>query len=114
MATARNLPVPFVGFTLRTSNAVDLHTAKQLAEKASVAHNTLEIITATPAEQENWLYRNGHCVGGVNLAIHPSVGVLPTPSTLPPEQEEKQHAGSIGRVGIVRITRSTLATCCYG
>ncbi|WP_018856739.1 hypothetical protein [Rhizobium sp. 42MFCr.1] len=63
--------------TVKAPNAdVDTNCAKRLALKFKLAHETLAYCEATHEQAELWRLRAGHCVGGNNVKMHPSVRAL--------------------------------------
>ncbi len=63
--------------TVEAPNAdIDINCARRLAIKFSLPHQFLSYREATPAEADLWRLRTGHCVGGNNIKMHPSVRPL--------------------------------------
>jgi len=67
--------VSFVTVEARGAD-LDLACAKKLANKFNLRHEILSYRQATPAQAALWQLRAGHCVGGVNMTMHPSVHPL--------------------------------------
>ncbi|MBW9113739.1 hypothetical protein JNB88_08845 [Rhizobium cauense] len=60
--------------TVRAPNAdIDVACARRLATKFKLPHELLAYREATPKQAELWKLRAGHCVGGNNVKMHPSV-----------------------------------------
>jgi len=55
---------------------LDTHLAGELAQSFALTHRLLPIVRADAAGQAEWHARTGHCVGGINMSMHPSVTVL--------------------------------------
>jgi hypothetical protein len=63
--------------TVKAPNAnVDIDCAKRLARAFSLPHEFLPYREATPSQAQLWRLRAGHCVGGNNVKMHPSVKPL--------------------------------------
>jgi hypothetical protein len=63
--------------TVKAPNAdIDIDCAKRLALKFKLPHQVLPYREATPAQADLWRLRAGHCVGGNNVKMHPSVQPL--------------------------------------
>jgi hypothetical protein len=65
---------------------VDVAAARKLAQTFELRHEVLPYREATPTQMETWRYRAGHCVGGNNVKLHPSVEPL----------EGRYFAGGLG------------------
>ncbi len=55
---------------------LDVASARNLATRFGLRHHVLPFRLATATEQERWQFRAGHCVGGANMRMHPSVSPL--------------------------------------
>ncbi len=55
---------------------IDVQCARRLAERFGLHHEILPFRRATEEQAELWRLRAGHCVGGHNVGIHPSVAPL--------------------------------------
>jgi hypothetical protein len=82
LSAAAGLPKQIEAFTLHTNSIVDLQVARRLAELSDMPHHTLKIDYASDEQQRQWVHRNGHCVGGINMALHPTLDSFKKPSTL--------------------------------
>jgi len=51
----------------------DVYIAKKIAKQLNLNHRLLPIKKATIEDQYLWQYQAGHCVGGLNLYMHPTV-----------------------------------------
>jgi hypothetical protein len=56
--------------------SVDVDIATRLARGLRLSHELLPYVGATNEQAELWRLRAGHSVGGVNVAMHPSVSPL--------------------------------------
>lgn len=77
LACSRHLlsSLSFVTVAAPTAD-VDVVCAARLARQFGLRHNILPYCEATPQEAELWRLRAGHCVGGNNVKMHPSVRPL--------------------------------------
>ncbi|MBZ9993088.1 hypothetical protein [Mesorhizobium sp. BH1-1-4] len=55
---------------------LDVACARNLATRFGLRHKVLPFRLASAVEQERWQFRAGHCVGGANMKMHPSVSPL--------------------------------------
>lgn len=63
--------------TVKAPNAdIDINCAGRLAKKFSLPHQFLPYREANAAQKDLWRLRAGHCVGGNNVKMHPSVRPL--------------------------------------
>jgi hypothetical protein len=77
LACSRHLLADLSFVTVAAPTAdVDVACATRLARQFGLRHEILPYREATPAEADLWRYRAGHCVGGNNVKMHPSVRPL--------------------------------------
>ena len=55
---------------------IDTVRARQIARRFGLAHAVLPYRRATTEQAVHWSYMAGHCIGGDNLYLHPSVAPL--------------------------------------
>jgi hypothetical protein len=77
LACARSMiaDVSFATVAAPTAD-IDVACATRLAREFGLEHDVLPYREATRAEADLWLLRAGHCVGGNNVKMHPSVKPL--------------------------------------
>lgn len=56
-----------------TNSKKDVYLAKRIAEKLELKHRLLPMKIATNDEQCLWQYLTGHCIGGSNMYLHPTI-----------------------------------------
>jgi len=79
-------------FTVVHASAnLDVTVARELSEVLGLRHTPLTPVMADAAEQELWMRRNGHVVGGINRLLHPTLHVFDMGCAV--------LAGSFGEIG---------------
>jgi len=79
-------------FTVAHAGAgLDVTVARELSEVLGLRHTTLAPVVTDVAEQELWMRRNGHVVGGINRLLHPTLHVF--------DKDSAVLAGSFGEIG---------------
>jgi hypothetical protein len=63
-----------------SGDRLDSIRAAEIAERFGLSHRRLPIIRASRDAAEEWHARSGHCIGGANMWIHPSIEPLATRS----------------------------------
>ena len=77
LACSRQLLANLTFVTVAAPTAdMDVACAKRLARQFGLRHDVLPYREATVAEADLWRFRAGHCVGGNNVKMHPSVEPL--------------------------------------
>lgn len=77
LACSRHLLANLTFVTVAAPTAdVDVACATRLARQFGLRHELLRYREATPEEADLWRSRAGHCVGGNNVKMHPSVRPL--------------------------------------
>ena len=77
LACSRHLLANLSFVTVAAPTAeLDVACATRLARQFGLRHELLPYREATPEEADLWRHRAGHCVGGNNVKMHPSVKPL--------------------------------------
>lgn len=77
LACSRHMLANLTFVTVAAPTAdLDVACAKRLARQFSLRHQVLPYREATEGEADLWRFRAGHCVGGNNVKMHPSVRPL--------------------------------------
>ncbi len=63
-----------VSFFTVVSSKIDVDIAKKLSNEFNLVYTPIAALKANTRQQQEWLYRAGHSVGGTNLLTHPSIG----------------------------------------
>ena len=70
-----------ISFFTIISTKIDTDIAKKLSSEFSLSYTPIPVSKANTRQQQEWLYRAGHTVGGTNLLTHPSINNFP-PNTV--------------------------------
>lgn len=77
LACSRHMLANLTFVTVAAPTAdLDVACARRLARQFGLRHQVLPYREATEAEADLWRFRAGHCVGGNNVKMHPSVEPL--------------------------------------
>ncbi len=80
LAVARDVIKDIKTFTIvdhrNSRTRLDCQRAQELAERFDLRHRCLPAVIASPEQAEEWHARAGHCVGGSNMHIHPTISSL--------------------------------------
>jgi hypothetical protein len=106
LACARDALDRFELFTFSSGeHSVDVHVARRLARRAGIAVRELRTVAPTPAQDEAWLRRTGHCVGGTIREIHPTLAELPPERVVMPGMAGEVARAYFWRAGDERAGR---------
>jgi len=62
-----------ISFFTVLSTKIDVEVARKLGQSFKLNIEEIPVLKASISQQQEWLYRTGHTVGGTNLITHPSI-----------------------------------------
>jgi hypothetical protein len=71
-----------ISFFTVASTKIDTDIANKLSHIFKLNHINYSVIKSNYEQQQQWLYRSGHAVGGTNLWTHPTIQQLPANAIL--------------------------------